>query len=113
MLTWKLDSREREKNSRTKKTAGRLPPPPPVFPVYNLTRFTLAAALYYLNAWNRLESYEQVGNIRHKYRSQYMLGVLGLIFDGFVPLAYQSPYPIIVYFVASYRPHLSHFWANM
>ena len=39
--------------------------------------------------------------------------VLGLIFAGYVPLASQSPYPIIVYFVASYRPHLSHFWANV
>ena len=40
-------------------------------------------------------------------------GLLGLIFAGYVPLASQSPYPIIVYFVANYRPHLSHFWANM
>ena len=40
-------------------------------------------------------------------------GLLGLIFAGYVPLASQSPYPIIVYFVASCRPHLSHFWANM
>ena len=40
-------------------------------------------------------------------------GVLGLIFAGYVPLASQSPYPIIVYSVANYRPHLSHFWANM
>ena len=39
--------------------------------------------------------------------------VLGLIFAGYVPLAFQSPYPIIVYSVANYRPHLSHFWANM
>ena len=31
----------------------------------------------------------------------------------FVPLASQSPYPIIVYSVANYRPHLSHFWANV
>ena len=31
-----------------------LAPPPPVFPVYNLTRSPLSAALYYLNAWNRL-----------------------------------------------------------
>ena len=30
-----------------------------------------------------------------------------------MPLASQSPYPIIVYSVANYRPHLSHFWANM
>ena len=27
--------------------------------------------------------------------------------------ASQSPYPIIVYSVASYRPYLSHFWANV
>ena len=36
-------------------------------------------------------------------------GVLGSIFAGYVPLASQSPYPITVYFVANYRPHLSHF----
>ena len=40
-------------------------------------------------------------------------GVLGPIFAGYVPLASQNPYPIIVYSVASYRPHLSHFWANV
>ena len=40
-------------------------------------------------------------------------GVLGLIFAGYVPLASQSPYPIIVYSVANCRPHLCHFWANM
>ena len=34
-------------------------------------------------------------------------------FAGYVPLASQSLYPIIVYSVANYRPHLSHFWANM
>ena len=33
--------------------------------------------------------------------------VLGLIFARYVPLASQSPYPIIVYSVANYRPHLS------
>ena len=32
---------------------------------------------------------------------------------GYVPLASQSPCPIIIYFVASYRPHLSHFWENV
>ena len=31
----------------------------------------------------------------------------------YVLLASQSPYPIIVYCVANYRPHLSHFWANV
>ena len=35
--------------------------------------------------------------------------VLGLIFDWYVPLASQSPYTIMVYSVANYRPHLSHF----
>ena len=40
-------------------------------------------------------------------------GVLGLIFAGYVPPASQSPYPIIVYPVANYRPYRSHFWANM
>ena len=39
-------------------------------------------------------------------------GVLGLIFAGYVPLVSQSPYPIIIYSVANYRPHLSHFWGN-
>ena len=36
-----------------------------------------------------------------------------LMFAGYVPLASQSRYPITVYSVANYRPHLSHFWANM
>ena len=40
-------------------------------------------------------------------------GVLGSIFAGYVLLASQGPYPIIVYSVANYRPHLSHFWANV
>ena len=38
--------------------------------------------------------------------------VLGLIFTGYVLLASQSPYPFIAYSVASYRPRLSHLWAN-
>ena len=32
---------------------------------------------------------------------------------GYVPLASQSPYPIIVYSAANYRLHLSLFWANV
>ena len=36
-------------------------------------------------------------------------GLLRFIFAGYVPLASQNPYPIIVYFVANYRLHLSHF----
>ena len=33
------------------------PPPNAVFPTYNLTRSPLTAALYYLNAWNKLTSF--------------------------------------------------------
>ena len=40
-------------------------------------------------------------------------GLLGSSFAGYVPLASQSSYPIVVYSVARYRPHLSHFWANI
>ena len=40
-------------------------------------------------------------------------GLLGSGFAGYVPLASQNPHPIIVYSVANYRPHLSHFWANV
>ena len=40
-------------------------------------------------------------------------GVLGFSFARYVPLASQSPCPIIVYFVASYRPHLGQFWENV
>ena len=39
-------------------------------------------------------------------------GVLGSILAGFVPLASPNPYPIIVYSVTNYRPHVSHLWAN-
>ena len=37
-------------------------------------------------------------------------GLLGLMFAGYVPLASQNPYPVIVNSVAKYRPHLHHFW---
>ena len=40
-------------------------------------------------------------------------GLLGLIFAGYVPLASQSPYPIIVNSLANCRSHISHSWANM
>ena len=38
--------------------------------------------------------------------------LLGLIFAGYVPLASQGPYPIIVYSVVNYRPLLNRFWAK-
>ena len=40
-------------------------------------------------------------------------GVIGFMFARYVPLASQSPYPIIAYFLANYRPHLSHFLENV
>ena len=36
-------------------------------------------------------------------------GVLGSIFAGYGPQTSPNPYPIVVYSVANYRPHLSHF----
>ena len=36
-------------------------------------------------------------------------GVLRFVFAGYVLLASQSPYPIIVYSVANFRPHPSQF----
>ena len=41
------------------------------------------------------------------------VGGLGSSFVGYVPLDSQNPYPIIVHSVANYRPHQSHFWANI
>ena len=40
-------------------------------------------------------------------------GLLGVIFARYVPLTSQNPYPIIVYSVLNYKPHLSHFWTNV
>ena len=40
-------------------------------------------------------------------------GELGLMFAGLVPLASQSPYPILVYFLANYRLHPTHFLENV
>ena len=42
-------------------------------------------------------------------------GELGLMFGGLVPLASQSPYPypILVYFLANYRLHPTHFLENV
>ena len=54
VLAWsrRSDSRARKKNSRRKKTF----PPPPRFPGVQLTRSPLTTALYYLDAWNRLDT---------------------------------------------------------
>ena len=39
-------------------------------------------------------------------------GVLGSVLLGMCHWLFRTTYPIIVYSVANYRPHLSHFWAN-
>ena len=49
----------------------------------------------------------------HERRFVFPGVVLGSIFAGYVPLASPDPYPIIVYSVANYRPHVSDFWANI
>ena len=68
------------------------------FPVKSSDMF----ALYWVRLWDRCES-------KTLPKSRGGGGVLGLSFAGYVPLASQSPCPIIVYFVASCRPHLRHF----
>ena len=41
-------------------------------------------------------------------------GYLGqCMFAGYVSMVSQSPYPIVVYFLANYRAHLSHFLQNV
>ena len=42
-----------------------------------------------------------------------VVGVIRVIFVRAAGLTSKSPYPNIVYSVANYRPHRSHFWANM
>ena len=58
-------------------------------------------------------SYKKVCNTSIKLRVIPGGGVLVSSFAGYRPMASQNPYPIIVYSVASYRPHLSHFWVNV
>ena len=35
------------------------------------------------------------------------------MFAEYVPLAFQSPYPIMVHFLANYRPHFIDFLENV
>ena len=66
--------------------------------------------------WNPLECENTLKTLRNGSNTLWKPpggGVLGSIFAGYVPLATQNPYPIIVYSVANYRPHFSHFWANV
>ena len=73
-----------------------------------------ASLVYYYNMCIRTRLiFYRVSLILPIYPANTSRGVLGLIFVRYVLLASQSPYPIIVYSVANYRPHLSHFWANM
>ena len=41
------------------------------------------------------------------------VGGTWVMFAEYVPLASQSPYPVLVHFLAIYRPHLSHFLENV
>ena len=70
-------------------------------PIYPLVRKKLYAIKSVLS--------HQSAPIAHQSSPGGWGGVLWLVFAGYVPLASQSPYLIIVYFLANYRPHLSHF----
>ena len=59
---------------------------------------------------------QQCGLLRNLHREhckRKAQGVQGSGFAGYLPLRSQNHYPIIVYYVANFRPHLSHFWANV
>ena len=86
----------------------------------NKGRYQLVAWILTSNNWTKLpESYTIQGISYVTAVKKVCLGpgegegVLGLMFAGYVPLAFQSPYPIIVYFLASYRPHSRHFLENV
>ena len=58
-----------------------------------------------------LEVWTESGNVEIRNVSGMPRGgYLGYFFSGYVLLASESPYPIIVHSVANYRPRLSHFW---
>ena len=66
-----------------------------------------------LSAFAAMYEFEHVASSPESIRGAIRGGALGLIFAGHLPLASKSPYPIIVYSVANYRPRLGHFWANI
>ena len=72
-----------------------------VFPLRNVTTKKLPPPLPQTSNWRF--SWNKLPLIKSKYRNC----------PGYTSLASQNPYPIIVYSVANYRPHLGHFWANV
>ena len=78
------------------------------------TAFFLRSASSLIKKYDRYYKVRQFYyKVRRLLQSTTEQGVLGLTFSRYVPQASQSPYPIIVYSMANYRPHLSHFLANV
>ena len=69
-----------------------------------LNYFTFSKCFIYVknSSWFRRKSL-------HSFSPPCGGGVLGSIFAAYLPLASQNPYPIIVYSVVNYSPHLNHF----
>ena len=99
---------------------GRRPCPPPLFLDQTEARrvgkkFFETGPPPYLRVWMTAASASQydppllLDSISCPHERKPPGGLLRFIFAGYVPLASQNPYPIIVYFVANYRLHLSHF----
>ena len=59
--------------------------------------------------FQRFLSSQQILLLQQKFGARGGGGVFRSGFAGYVPLASQNPYPIIIYSVTNYRPHLSHF----
>ena len=76
--------------------------------------FTWLMIIFAIGGWSCVQLIPYMYNVKARGGGG---GVLGSSFAGYVPLASQNPYPIIVYFWSIlwpiiYKPHLSHFWAN-
>ena len=83
---------------------------------YSVTHFVSVSSVTFWHLYSTHAFHQRLGSFPSLPEDVRVLpggGVLGLIFAGYVPLASHSPYPIIVYFLANYRPHLSHFLENI
>ena len=70
-------------------------------------------AFFLQSASSVITNCDRYYKVRRLLQSSTEQGILGLTFARYMQQAPQSPYPIIVYSVANYRPHLSHSLANV
>ena len=73
--------------------------------------YSLACKMLFLPFKNKIHIFAPPCNMLN-ILSKPGRGVFESIFAGYVSLASPNCYPIIVYSLANYRPHVSHFWAN-